>query len=67
MKNNKSLIVLGLALALPSTLLGVGVSIVYLIQQKIISQTVGLLIIVAVVFNTFYLMMRYAKKKKDKS
>ena len=56
--------ILGIALALPSTILGVAFGVYYLISEKIISQEVGLLVIVLIVAYFFYLMVRYARLNK---
>ena len=56
--------IMGLALALPSTILGVAFLIYYLIEEKLISQGLGLFILIAVVGYFFYLMVRYAFNKK---
>lgn len=56
--------VLGLALALPSTILGVGFGIFYLIEEDLISQNVGLGLLLAIMAYFFYLMIRYALNKK---
>lgn len=64
MNNSKKyLMVMGLALGLPSTILGVASFVIYLIDKKIISNTMGLIIIVLVIINVFYLMIRSVSKK----
>lgn len=55
--------VLGLAIGLPSTILGIFFFIYYLIQEEIISTMLGLTLLVLVIINVFYLMIRYAIKK----
>lgn len=55
---------MGLALALPSTILGVAYLIYYLTEQKIISEGMGLVILISVVGYFFFLMVRYALNKK---
>ena len=56
--------VLGLALALPSTILGVGFGVFYLIEQDLVSQELGLGMLLAIMVYFFYLMVRYALNKK---
>ncbi len=56
--------VMGLAVALPSTILGVFFTIYYLIENKLISTSVGLVLLLAVIIYFFYLMVRYASSKK---
>lgn len=64
MNNSKKyLAIMGLALALPSSILGVAAFVIYLIDEKIISNTVGIILIVLVIFNIFYLMIRSVSKK----
>ncbi len=68
MKKNNLKLILGLAFALPSTILGVFALVYILVEKKIISENVALILLVVVSFNTFYLMIRYGlAKRKDKS
>lgn len=62
----KYLMVMGLAMALPSTILGVFAFVYYLIEEKIISNTLGLVLIILVIINVFYLMIRSVTKRKSK-
>ncbi len=55
--------VLGLAVGLPSTILGVFALVYILIEKEIISTITGLIFIVVIIAYTFYLMIRYANKK----
>jgi hypothetical protein len=64
-KEKNPLVVLGLALGLPTTILFVALGVLELVKAEIISQNVAILIIIAVVANTFYLMIRYAKKSEN--
>lgn len=61
-ETRKMLKVLGLSLGLPSTVLGIGLVIVYLIQNKIISTPVGVFILIAVIGNIFWLIFKNLKK-----
>lgn len=61
-ETKKMLKVLGLSLGLPSTVLGIGLVVVYLIQNKTISTPVGVFIILAVVGNIFWLIFKNLKK-----
>lgn len=56
--------ILGLALALPTTILSVGFGIFYLTEQNIISQGLGLGILLVVVGYFLFMMVRYALNKK---
>lgn len=56
--------VVAIALALPSTILGVFFLIYYLINKNIISQNLGLGFLVLIIAYFFYLMVRYATSKK---
>lgn len=64
-ENEKSNIlkVVGLAMGLPSTILGVFALIYYLMNKNYISSGVAILIIVSIILYTFYLMIKYAAKK----
>ncbi|MAX67927.1 MAG: hypothetical protein QF441_15175 [Bacteriovoracaceae bacterium] len=55
--------VVGLAVGLPSSILGVFGLVYYLIHEEIISTAIGLGLILAIIFYTFFLMLRYANKK----
>ncbi len=61
----KYAIVVGLALGLPSTILGVFAILYHLVQENLISWNIALGIIVLVVLNTLYLMIRYVNKRKS--
>lgn len=65
MKKINLKLILGLALGLPSTILGVFWLTYELHRRKIISENLGLLIMVLVVVNTLYLMIRYGLAKKN--
>lgn len=55
--------VLGLAVGLPSSILGVFALAYFLIEKKYMSTEFGLGLILTIIFYTFYLMIRYANKK----
>ena len=55
--------ILGLAIGLPSSILGTFFLMYFLIENKYISPLVGLSIILLIVGYTFFLMVRYANKK----
>jgi len=55
--------VVGLAVGLPSSILGVFALVYFLINKNIVSASVGLLLILIIIAYTFYLMIRYANKK----
>jgi hypothetical protein len=65
MKEDKTNIlkVVGLAVGLPSSILGVFGVVYMLINKEIISPLVGLVLIVTIIFYTFFLMIKYANKK----
>lgn len=65
--NKRHWMVMGLALGLPSTILGVFGFIYLLVQKGYISWTVGLILILLVTINIFYLIFRYARKSKNQS
>jgi hypothetical protein len=58
--------VLGLALGLPSLILGVFFGLYWLVQKDIISWTILLVLMVAVVVNTLFLMVRYGLVGKNR-
>jgi len=63
---NKYLAVLGLAMGLPSVILGTSFGVYHLIEAGKISNGTGLLIIVLVVVQFLFLMVRYVLNKKNK-
>ena len=65
--DKQMLAVLGLAMALPSSILAVAGAVYYLIEEEMISDTTGLLIILAVIFNIFFLMFRHLRKNKSQA
>lgn len=67
MVRGKWLVVMGLALALPSTLLGTFALLFSLVKKGYLSETWGLVLMVLVGSNTLYLMVRYVAKRKKRS
>jgi hypothetical protein len=63
--NKKYIIVLSLALALPTTILAISFLIIKLINIGIISSELGILIIVIVIGSILFNIMKYAKKTKS--
>jgi hypothetical protein len=59
--------VTGLALSFPSTTLITAWVTNHLVENNYITKTVGVIIFLAIVCNTIYLMVYYALKNKDKS
>lgn len=62
--DKKLLAVMGLAMALPTSILAVSYVVYQLIEKKLISSGVGVTIIVAFVLNMFILMFRNLRKNK---
>lgn len=60
---NQFLKAAGLAVGLPSSILGIFAGLYYLINEGFISPLVAGVIISLFIFYTFYLMIRYANKK----
>jgi len=58
--------VLGLAMGLPSLILGVFFGLNYLVQKQIISWTALLVVMLLVIGNTLFLMVRYGLVGKRK-
>lgn len=65
MIKNINKVVLGLAMALPSTILGAMVLLYQLVGKNIISENVALVLLLLIIVNTFYLMLRYVIKRKN--
>ncbi len=62
----KYLAVLGLAMGLPSVIIGTSCVVYQLIEAEKISNGVGLIIIVLVVAQFLFMMVRYVLNKKNK-
>ncbi len=58
--------VLALAMGLPSLILGLFFTLYYLVQQRIIGWTTLLVIMLLLIANTLYLMVRYGMVGKNK-
>ncbi len=58
--------VLALAMGLPSMIVGVFFGLYVLVQKGVISWIVLLIIMLAVIFNTLFLMVRYGMVGKNK-
>jgi hypothetical protein len=67
MWDKKWLQVTGLALSFPSTILLTAWGMKILVENEIISKFWGMIIFLAIICNTIYLMVYYAFKNKDKS
>lgn len=57
----------GLALSYPSTILVSAIVMKKLVDNEFITKTWGIIIFLAIIFNTIYLMVYYALKNKNKS
>ena len=62
-KMNNWKIVLGLALAIPSSLLGLFVLLNAAVQSQLINEKISLIIFIVFTTTTFYQLVRYARKK----
>jgi len=58
--------VLGLALGLPSLILGVFFGLYYLVEKQIIGWTALLVVMLLVIGNTLFLMVRYGLVGKNR-
>lgn len=58
---------MGLAMALPSTVLAVAWVVLGLIDKGVIGYGVGITIILAVIANIFFLMFRHLSKNRDRA
>ena len=64
-ERQKQYTIMGLAMGLPSTIIAVAVMASKLVDGGFISEGIGLVIVILVVISMFFLMIRYAIKKKD--
>ena len=62
-ENTNILKVVGLAVGLPSSILGVFALGYYLVKEDIISSLMALFFLIVVIIYTFVMMIRYANKK----
>lgn len=63
--NRKQLIIMGLALGLPSSIIGLFFVLNTLVSNGFIDFNTMLILLVLMVVFTFFLMMNYARKKKN--
>lgn len=54
---------IAIAVALPSAILGIFFGVYVLIQKNIISEVTALILILLVVINSLYMLLRYGSKK----
>lgn len=64
--NKNHLKIMALALALPSSLIGIFGLVYTLVRENIISEGVALIVILVFIIQIFYLMMRYVFSRKNK-
>ncbi|MCP4913770.1 MAG: hypothetical protein GY909_11700 [Oligoflexia bacterium] len=57
--------VMGLAVSLPSTIFGLAWFMMKLVEMEVFSKGVGFSIFLLVISSTFYMMIHYARNKKD--
>ena len=65
MNNRKWLEIMGLAMSLPSIIFVAVWGAMQLVKMHIISQTVGVLLFLAIIVNLLFLMVYYAYKRKN--
>ncbi len=65
MITKKYLGIVALALGLPSTIIAVSIGVWKLIENGYINSYVGIALILGVIINTFYLIIRYANKNSE--
>jgi hypothetical protein len=58
---------LGLALSLPSTIIIMALVSKELVESGVLSKSWGIILFLAVILNTLFMMVYYAFRKKDKS
>jgi multidrug efflux pump subunit AcrB len=61
------ILVLGLAMSLPTTIFGAAWFLFYLAKEQYIGYPLAAIIFIAIIVNTFVMMLRYAKRNKNKS
>jgi len=64
--NKKFWIVMGLALGLPSTIVGLFFLLYHLVKQQLISWNTALILLVAVVVYMLYLMVKNGLDRKNR-
>ncbi|MDC1175219.1 hypothetical protein OAT67_07475 [Bacteriovoracaceae bacterium] len=57
--------VMGLAVSLPSTIFGLAWGMMELVKMNVFSKPVGFSIFLLIIAYTFYMMIYYARNKKD--
>lgn len=62
-KGRSKFLVMGLAMGIPSTIIGLFLFFYFLDGEKILDLKYGITILVFYVFYTLYLMIKYAKQK----
>lgn len=65
MKNGKWLQIMGLALSLPSMIFVAAWGSMQLVKMQILSQTVAILLFLAIIGNILFMMVYYAYKRKN--
>lgn len=65
-EKQKQYMIMGLAMGLPSTIIGVAALSAKLVDAGYISEEAGLAFVIIMVAYMFFLMVRYALKKKNK-
>ena len=65
-KNQKWWQVMALAMGLPSVIIGVFFGVYALVQKQVLTWGWGLIIILAVITNTLFLMVRYGLVRKNR-
>lgn len=63
--DKKLLSIMALALALPSTVLGVFFLLKELVENKILNELAALIILLIVIIHIFYLILKQSLKKND--
>ena len=56
---------MALSFGLPSAILGIFALVYSLVDKKLISWNTALIIMLAIISNTFFLIIRYARSKKN--
>jgi hypothetical protein len=64
-KDKKWLKILALALSLPTTIIAAAWFFMHMVTIGVIGKTFGIILFLVVIFNTLFLMVFYAYKKKN--
>lgn len=56
---------MALALSLPSTILFTAWGLMHLVKEGLLNRYIAISLFLLIIFNTFFLMLRYGRRKKN--